>query len=114
MQQQRAKLPMAALRQQIAGALAGSDAVVISGETGSGKTTQVRDARNGSVWWLAKGIACSDVLIDVLHSQPTWANPHSDPMMPRCGKTPQSLPVLTQSVITGTCSTCCELDNEGG
>jgi hypothetical protein len=42
MQQQRAKLPMAGLRQQIAEALAGSDAVVISGETGSGKTTQVR------------------------------------------------------------------------
>jgi hypothetical protein len=41
MQQQRAKLPMAGLRQQIAEALAGSDAVVISGETGSGKTTQV-------------------------------------------------------------------------
>jgi HrpA-like RNA helicase len=42
MQQQRAKLPMAGLRQQIAEALAGSDAVVISGETGSGKTTQVK------------------------------------------------------------------------
>jgi HrpA-like RNA helicase len=41
MQQQLAKLPMAGLRAQIAEALAGSDAVVISGETGSGKTTQV-------------------------------------------------------------------------
>jgi ABC-type taurine transport system ATPase subunit len=41
MQAQRAKLPMAGLRQQLADTLAGSDAVVVSGETGSGKTTQV-------------------------------------------------------------------------
>jgi HrpA-like RNA helicase len=42
MQAQRAKLPMAGLRQQLADTLATADAVVVSGETGSGKTTQVR------------------------------------------------------------------------
>lgn len=41
MQAQRAKLPMCGLKQQLADTLAGSDAVVVSGETGSGKTTQV-------------------------------------------------------------------------
>jgi HrpA-like RNA helicase len=41
MQAQRAKLPMAGLRQQLADTLATADAVVVSGETGSGKTTQV-------------------------------------------------------------------------
>jgi HrpA-like RNA helicase len=41
MQAQRAKLPMSGLRQQLSATLAASDAVVVSGETGSGKTTQV-------------------------------------------------------------------------
>lgn len=41
MQAQRAKLPMSGLRQQLAETLATADAVVVSGETGSGKTTQV-------------------------------------------------------------------------
>lgn len=43
MQAQRAKLPMAGMRQQLADTLATADAVVVSGETGSGKTTQVCD-----------------------------------------------------------------------
>jgi ABC-type phosphonate transport system ATPase subunit len=36
---------MAAMREQLAAALATSDVVVVSGETGSGKTTQVGAAR---------------------------------------------------------------------
>ena len=41
MRQQRSRLPMTGLKQQIAEALASRDALVVSGETGSGKTTQV-------------------------------------------------------------------------
>jgi len=53
---ERAQLPMAGMREGLAEALAAADVVVVSGETGSGKTTQVRGWGWGWGWGWGKGV----------------------------------------------------------
>ena len=54
------RLPVVAIREGLLAALAQHDVVVVSGETGSGKTTQVRSHACIRVWCclLGFGVGC--------------------------------------------------------